>query len=55
MEGQANLFCQNFRHHQWGKIYPHFKRIIANHINTARNALLCYIAESGNPALPMVK
>ena len=30
------------------KYIPISKESISNHINTARNALLCYIAESGN-------
>ena len=32
------------------KYIPISKESISNHINTARNALLCYIAESGNSA-----
>jgi GH3 auxin-responsive promoter len=32
------------------KYIPISKESIANHINTARNALLCYIAETGNAA-----
>ncbi len=33
------------------KYIPISKDSISNHINTARNALLCYIAESGNTGL----
>ena len=32
------------------KYIPITKDSVSNHINTARNALLCYIAESGNSA-----
>jgi hypothetical protein len=32
------------------KYIPISKDSISNHINTARNALLCYMAESGNTA-----
>ena len=32
------------------KYIPISKESVSNHINTARNALLCYIAESGNSA-----
>jgi hypothetical protein len=34
------------------KYIPITKDSIGNHINTARNALLCYIAETGNNAFP---
>ena len=50
MEGTAHLFCQNIRHHQRVKYIPISKDSISNHINTARNALLCYMAETGNTA-----
>ncbi len=33
------------------KYIPITKDSISNHINTARNALLCYIAETGNSSL----
>ena len=37
------------------KYIPITKDSIPNHINTARNALLCYMAETGNTVLLMAK
>jgi hypothetical protein len=37
------------------KYIPITKDSVPNHINSARNALLCYMAETGNTRLPMAK
>ena len=48
MERQANIFCKNSGTTSGIKYIPITKDSIPNHINTARNALLCYMAETGN-------
>ena len=50
MERATYIFCQNLRYHQWRQVHSHHQRFDSNHINTARNALLCYMAETGNTA-----
>jgi hypothetical protein len=41
VERPANLFRKNKRHYQWVKYIPISNDSIPNHINSARNALLC--------------
>ena len=48
LEGPTNLFCQNERNNQWRKIYNISQRNHSQSLSMARNALLCYMAETGN-------
>ena len=49
-KGKPNYFAKTSGTTSGVKYIPISKESIPNHINTARNALLCYMAETGNSA-----
>jgi hypothetical protein len=51
-KGRPNYFAKTSGTTSGVKYIPITKDSIPNHINTARNALLCYIAETGNNKFP---